>query len=164
MKDAFKALGEGCKKLFDVKDENNLKALDKWIDDNLWFQDLRVVDPGNNSSAFGTNPNTDLAKLLGQSFPIALSSPTVFVGGAFFDPSKATGLDKPLPEETSTGIYQRNTLVHEYNHARYGYDHQQLFAEWKMDQAGYKITGDTYKERDASAQKAINQFIAKDCK
>src|SRR5262249_44706258 len=138
---------------FDVEDANKMAALNQWIDQNLEFVD--VSDTGPEVTAIGLNPDNELVKRL---FP-DIRKPTVLIGGAFKNPSRAP--DR-LPQEDNAA-YQRNTLIHEYNHARWGYNHTGLFDTWKLDQKGYRITGNTPEEKEESARQAVNNFIANDC-
>src|SRR5262249_7191933 len=96
-KKAFKELGSGCKKHFDVEDANKMAALNQWIDQNLEFVD--VSDTGPEVTAIGLNPDNELVKRL---FP-DIRKPTVLIGGAFKNPSRAP--DR-LPQEDNAA-YQR---------------------------------------------------------
>ena len=144
-KSAFRQLGPGCKKFFDVDPSttsgtNNLQDVDKHIN-GMTFKDARGL-PGDDSVAL-TLFNID----------------TVILGGLFFNPANDV---KVLPQETKDDDFRRNALVHEYMHSKWDMNDVDLYNEWGLRRKGY--TGRSDLPSPDRESDAIRQFIAFDCK
>jgi RHS repeat-associated protein len=145
MKKAFKDLGPGCKTFFDVDPNTssgraNLREVEDFIDTLTFKEDstLPIIA--------ATSPNF---KEIG-------------LGKYFFNPAGAPG--RVLPQENSDADFQRNTLVHEYMHAKWQASHTWLYDKWELRDKGYVRSkpGELPLSDEVFGEIAVSEFIAND--